>query len=1009
MLTVHRAERADRLVDALAGDPRRRRSATRSRRRSSPSRHAASSGGSPSGSSNVLGTSAGSRRRRLRQRRVPVPRPARRRRPAAAVTGIDPADDPWAPARAVWPLLAGHRRAPRRGLDGDARSPPRRQGHRRRRPARARRFGAARHLADLFDRYGVHRPGDGRALGRRRRRRRRRRAAARRTWRGRRRCGGCCASAHRRAEPGRAARARRASGCATSPDLARRCRTGCRCSGSPASRRAMLRRARRHRRRPATCTCSCCTRRRRCGTASRRATARPRPTRRQPAARDVGQGRPRDAARARRRRVGATTPSITPASRRPTRCCSGCRPTSAPTSAPPGAPLARRARRRGASSAAGDDSVQVHSCHGRARQVEVLRDAILHLLADDPTLEPRDVIVMCPDIETFAPLDPRHVRRRATSAGDGARRDGPPEPAASGSPTARCARPTPCSPPLAELLDLAPTRVTASAARRLRRPRAGAAAVPPRRRRPRPDRGVGRARPASAGASTPPIGRRSSSTALGANTWRAGLDRLLLGVGMTEDELPLVGGVLPLDDVDSGDIDLAGRLAELVDRVARRGRRADAGRSRSPSWAAAIAAAADALTALRAARRLAARASSTGCSHDVVAEVERRAAADEPCCRCRRLRTLLADRLRGRPSRANFRTGHLTVCTLVPMRSVPHRVVCLLGLDDGVVPAPRRARRRRHPRAGAGGRRPRRPQRGPPAAARRPARRRRPPRRHLQRARRAHERRPSAVACRSASCSTSSTPPRVAATGPARDQVVDRAPAAAVRRPQLRAGRARAATGRGASTPAPSTARARCEAPRPGRPPFLAGAAAAARRRRSSSSTTSCGSCSTRRRRSCASASASASARWTTSSTTRIPIELDGLAQWGGRRPAARGPAGRRRLDDCGRRRAGRGACCRRACSASAMLDEVRPIVEAIVARGDRARGRHRRRRASMDVRVDLGAGRARRRHRRRRRAATTLVTVDVLAGRPPSTGSRRGSGCSRSTVARPGAPRATP
>ena len=54
--------------------------------------------------------------------------------------------------------------------------------------------------------------------------------------------------------------------------------------------------------------------------------------------------------------------------------------------------------------APGDRSLEIHACHGRARQVEVLRDAILHLLADDPTLEPRDVIVMCPDIETFAPL-----------------------------------------------------------------------------------------------------------------------------------------------------------------------------------------------------------------------------------------------------------------------------------------------------------------------------------------------------------------------------------------------------------------------------------------------------------------------------------------------------------------------------------------------------------------------------------------------------------------------------
>jgi exodeoxyribonuclease V gamma subunit len=50
------------------------------------------------------------------------------------------------------------------------------------------------------------------------------------------------------------------------------------------------------------------------------------------------------------------------------------------------------------------------------------------------------------------------------------------------------------------------------------------------------------------------------------------------------------------------------------------------------------------------------------------------------------LRSLLADRLRGRPTRANFRTGSLTMCTLVPMRSVPHRVVCLMGLDDGAFP-----------------------------------------------------------------------------------------------------------------------------------------------------------------------------------------------------------------------------------------------------------------------------------------------------------------------------------
>ena len=38
------------------------------------------------------------------------------------------------------------------------------------------------------------------------------------------------------------------------------------------------------------------------------------------------------------------------------------------------------------------------------------------------------------------------------------------------------------------------------------------------------------------------------------------------------------------------------------------------------------------------------------------------------------------------PSPLHFRTGDITVCTLVPMRSVPYRVVCLLGMDDARFP-----------------------------------------------------------------------------------------------------------------------------------------------------------------------------------------------------------------------------------------------------------------------------------------------------------------------------------
>ena len=54
--------------------------------------------------------------------------------------------------------------------------------------------------------------------------------------------------------------------------------------------------------------------------------------------------------------------------------------------------------------ATADRSVQIHVAHGARRQVEITRDAILHALKADPTLQPRDIAIMTPDLATFAPL-----------------------------------------------------------------------------------------------------------------------------------------------------------------------------------------------------------------------------------------------------------------------------------------------------------------------------------------------------------------------------------------------------------------------------------------------------------------------------------------------------------------------------------------------------------------------------------------------------------------------------
>lgn len=322
-----------------------------------------------------------------------------------------------------------------------------------------------------------------------------------------------------------------------------------------------------------------------------------------------------------------------------------------------------------------DRSLQFHACHGRSRQVEVLRDAILHLLADDPTLEPRDIVVMCPDIETFAPLVSA-VFDITVAEGGGA--------AALPDLRVRLAdralrRTNPLLRVVAELLELAESRLTASQVLDL------AASQPVRRRFRFDDDDLERLESWVADARIRwGLDARHRADydlgGLGANTWSAGLDRILLGVAMADEDDRLIGGAAALDDVEGDDVDLSGRLAELRDRLA-----AAVAALRQPqsvaSWRDTVVEAGDALTTTPPEDRWQ-RLQLHRVLDDAVAEADGR---DTPLALAE-LRALLDDRLRGRPSRAGHRTGDLTVCTLVPMRSVPHRVICLLGMDDGAFP-----------------------------------------------------------------------------------------------------------------------------------------------------------------------------------------------------------------------------------------------------------------------------------------------------------------------------------
>ncbi|MBR9729235.1 exodeoxyribonuclease V subunit gamma [Shewanella intestini] len=52
---------------------------------------------------------------------------------------------------------------------------------------------------------------------------------------------------------------------------------------------------------------------------------------------------------------------------------------------------------------ANDNSITLRSCHSPLREVETLHDHILGLLAQDETLSPKDIVIMLPDVAAYAP------------------------------------------------------------------------------------------------------------------------------------------------------------------------------------------------------------------------------------------------------------------------------------------------------------------------------------------------------------------------------------------------------------------------------------------------------------------------------------------------------------------------------------------------------------------------------------------------------------------------------
>lgn len=328
----------------------------------------------------------------------------------------------------------------------------------------------------------------------------------------------------------------------------------------------------------------------------------------------------------------------------------------------------------------GDRSLELHIAHSPLREVEILHNQLLARFAADPRLSPDQVVVLTPDIERYAPFIEAVF----------ARREGSPY-----VPYSLADRSLRAETPLIEaflgLLSLPESRFAAEEILAwLEQPAiARRAGIEPE------DLPLLRDWLRQAGVRW---GRDSGHRAAldlpadDAFTWRQGLDRLLLGFAappqLAGDGLPLLGDSWPLDALEGARAQLLGRLCAFVELLAGLAERLQRARPLA-DWALDLQGLVDALFDER-------EAGDTLLLLSQACAALGRQAADAGIQRPVELalvRQQLGAALESGSGASGFLTGAVTFCTMVPMRSLPFRLVCLLGLDDGALP-------RRTPAAG---------------------------------------------------------------------------------------------------------------------------------------------------------------------------------------------------------------------------------------------------------------------------------------------------------------------
>ncbi|MRI34888.1 exodeoxyribonuclease V subunit gamma [Endozoicomonas sp. OPT23] len=320
-----------------------------------------------------------------------------------------------------------------------------------------------------------------------------------------------------------------------------------------------------------------------------------------------------------------------------------------------------------------DRSLVFHSSHTPLREVEVLHDQLLQLFEKNPQLTPRDVVVMLPDVDQYSPwiqavfggLDNQYEDSRYIPYSISDR---------------SASNEHPVLPGILQLLNLDQNRCGASELLELLE-------IPAIQRRFGFDESgfeTVRQWVTDAGIRwgvTPEHQQMFDLPARAGNSWLFGIRRMLLAYAMPESS-GLFAGILPFEPSQGMDAVLAGQLALFIDHTEQLINTLDQPRT-IEQWRQFchqliedfIEAEEDdeypLLLVRESFEHLTSQLEDAGYQENLSRPV---------------LLDYLTERLTSERSSQRFLSGKVNFCTLMPMRSIPFKVVCLLGMNDGAYP-----------------------------------------------------------------------------------------------------------------------------------------------------------------------------------------------------------------------------------------------------------------------------------------------------------------------------------